>query len=847
MRALLALLCLSLGAQAQAQQIKPRLLLVFDTSGSMGYDIDTGRATGGDNSEAYPGAGTSRLYVAKEVIREVVSFTSEVDFALMRYPQREGLGLNDGVGREMVNAYEGLDALPLNYLGACGGDLFSEEGAFAVVSPFEADNEVEILRWLDHREDWPRDPELRAEGPTPLVESLRLAEGYFQALLAEDQAARCRRYHVVLLTDGAESCVPDEVEAAQRLRAQTVALRQIQVEIDGEQIRPHVQVFVIAFATAPDVSSRLDEIARIGGTAMNEAGEIDTILGRAARATDQAGLRRAFSRVLAEAIPQEVCNGVDDDCDGLIDEGVTNPCGQCGPTPVERCNGLDDDCDGEIDEDFPQLGDGCNAGVADCVRQGHMVCDARGEGLTCDALPGAGAVEVCNGVDDDCDGLIDNTPHGDQPLSRPCSVDIGACQIGQEICEGGRWGACDGVGPVEELCDGIDNDCDGFIDGQTRPCGPLELGEVGQCRLGRAACVEGAWAEACEGAVEPEEERCDHVDNDCDGEVDEGLYNACGQCGPPPLERCNGLDDDCDGAIDEGAPCPEGFLCALGACVAPCDTTGECPEGRYCATLWVGGRFCHPDPCAYAQCPEGEICASAGACVDPCVDVRCPEGHACELGGCVPMTCRHQGCPAGQRCEPGGCAPDPCLEADCAADEFCDDGACIKACLGVACGPGRRCEGGVCVEDPCGGRCLPGQVCVEAEALCAEDPCARIDCPPGTACEGGACDQAAACVQIRCPLGTVCRAGQCTDEAPSVEPDLTVGLPDGLAPLPPQDSGVAPTPTPDAGQVSPDADADAPRATPSDDGCQINPRGGRDPIAAMMLLALLAFGARRRP
>ncbi len=162
-----ALTLLLLATPALAQDVKPRILLVFDTSGSMGFEVDSQRATGGDNSVDYPGdGGTSRLFVAKEVIRGIVETTSEVEFGLMRYPQMEGADLNDGTGRQQFTSYRDLDQNPLNYQGFCAGDVAEGEDPWALATGFAADNENEILSWMDHVEDYPANKELRAEGPT---------------------------------------------------------------------------------------------------------------------------------------------------------------------------------------------------------------------------------------------------------------------------------------------------------------------------------------------------------------------------------------------------------------------------------------------------------------------------------------------------------------------------------------------------------------------------------------------------------------------------------------------------------------------------------------------------------
>ncbi len=163
------------------------------------------------------------------------------------------------------------------------------------------------------------------------------------------------------------------------------------------------------------------------------------------------------------------------------------------------------------------------------------------------------APELCDGLDDDCDGRID------EGAEVNCSS---VCGQGLRLCEEGALSACSAPDPVEELCDGIDNDCDGQLDeGVTQVCNNA-------CGEGVEVCVVGQWA-GCT-APTPTEERCNNVDEDCDGVVDEGLaiscVNGCGvegerQCvagsyglcdAPPPvIELCDGADNDCDGRVDE--------------------------------------------------------------------------------------------------------------------------------------------------------------------------------------------------------------------------------------------------------------------------------------------------------
>ncbi len=197
---------------------------------------------------------------------------------------------------------------------------------------------------------------------------------------------------------------------------------------------------------------------------------------------------------------EEACDGVDNDCDGAVDDGVANACGGCGPAPREACEGSDEDCDGRVDE-----------GVTNA-------CGA------CGAVP----EEICNAGDDDCDGQIDE----------------------------GVANACGGCGAAgEETCEGSDEDCDGLIDEGLSPPAGLDCPQLGVCRDAEAACL-GPQGFGCSfpGTYEPDERSCDFKDNDCDGRTDEGVLNACDFCGPLPNEDCNHLDDDCDGVEDEGCP-----------------------------------------------------------------------------------------------------------------------------------------------------------------------------------------------------------------------------------------------------------------------------------------------------
>lgn len=169
----------------------------------------------------------------------------------------------------------------------------------------------------------------------------------------------------------------------------------------------------------------------LAGLACTIGGQVGTI-SLSYNATGDATLRCSAACTPTGA---EVCNGLDDDCDGQSDEGNpggfvscnTGLFGACSAgatsctdgalmcvqlvarSPVDNtCNGVDDDCDGTVDNAFPALGDNCSVGTGVCRVGGTVVCSQDGAGTACSAIPLDPTTEICgNALDDDCDGLVD--------------------------------------------------------------------------------------------------------------------------------------------------------------------------------------------------------------------------------------------------------------------------------------------------------------------------------------------------------------------------------------------------------------------------------------------------------
>jgi hypothetical protein len=1036
--------------------LKPYVVLVFDTSGSMD---DGGSATGFGPPSC--GGNDTRLDHARCAVSKIVNSYGDMVFALTRF--RTTMTNSITAGQQFPS---GCGVAGAGTAGALPGTCTHLDDALEVLTPLVDGNNDEANKWVnfsgntcqtgrcsvttatscDADGDCPAgqtcnfaagDPEIwNGTGNTPLAGSLAGVKQYYSGVatstngstiwpsnlagfapIANDPTKlafipplgstqcnpsatctvdppncaalgtcccveQCRPYLVILLTDGDETCsqrcsnnvnqlcLQDsdcgagtcDVNFSPGVANATSAL--LSTTVEGRRYR--IETKPIGFGK-PNPDAEIEAIAHAGGEA-NVTTPID--LNEGFYAQNEEELQLAISSILDDAIKTEICNDRDDDCDGDVDEdfepdkgnacsngaqglcrrdgnlvckgdftGLTcnaeqrtcvnnqlfiNGAPQGANTCGEICNSLDDDCDGKVDENLvgcscsPQQeqcngrDDDCDTRIDEASNNGPPITRPCGTGTcqgvetcrfvqNCGALPGAPGcsgfggctaalptTEDCDGIDNNCDGIrdgfqqgcstMDSLPPNNDPFDSPTNnpghpdndpIPENICTPGFKVCPanpvtpGNAFGACSGeVKPCNnpsndtpdscaDLCNGLDDDCDNLIDEDfaSANCDT-------DCGVGSTACVDGQLE--CNAVQASDDDSCDGVDDDCDLKFDEdfacsdptpkpGFPATCdpkpATCDPSPTctsnncccacactgsgvcngtescingnvtcqgepisqESCDCLDNDCDGDKDEGNLCGSGSICnQFCQCAFQC-SAGEfpCPLGKFCKTETAGcstAATCDSSD-ACTQDPDRTDCCCRSLCIsDPCFGIACPavdgnkqvcqvnaEGNqgtcvdACSVSNCAPLICIPETgeckpddcttfpdrCSENQNCINGTCVTNLCKDVDCPTDQYCVGGNCVASCADVECPSGQRCKLGVCEDDPCNAPCPFGQACNDNTGECVANGCPSLNCPQGQWCnpnnDGGTCEDDP-CVGTACPNDDeVCLGGTCYD------------------------------------------------------------------------------------
>jgi hypothetical protein len=211
----------------------------------------------------------------------------------------------------------------------------------------------------------------------------------------------------------------------------------------------------------------------------------------------------------------EVCDGLDNDCNGIVDDGFDFM------NDINNCGGCNRQCA------FPFAKASCDNGV--CT-QGACLAnfydrDPNVPGCETPCFKTNGGVEICDGLDNDCDGIVDNN------LGAPTTTCLtkGVCAGTKPTCSGQNGWVCNYPSTYEVIedtkfgCDTLDNDCNGLTDE------PFQIGK--SCIYGSGPCAgTGTWV-------------CDNTQA--------GDHRCMGSMKPPGTEICDGIDNDCDGLVDE--------------------------------------------------------------------------------------------------------------------------------------------------------------------------------------------------------------------------------------------------------------------------------------------------------
>ncbi|PIR66550.1 MAG: hypothetical protein COU51_03365 [Parcubacteria group bacterium CG10_big_fil_rev_8_21_14_0_10_36_14] len=438
---------------------------------------------------------------------------------------------------------------------------------------------------------------------------------------------------------------------------------------------------------------------------------------------------------------KEICDNKDNDCDGEIDNRLTDVGGVCGsaigecnqgitvcfngklecdgPTLVlpknELCDGKDNDCDGKTDEDWSLLGTICEVGLGECAQSGYWQCNGSATKLTCSASPlqpiieGPPGSSICyDNKDNDCDGLTDL-----QDTSCIACVSDSECDDGNKCtndqCLGG-------------ICQNA------ALSNNTSCTDELYCNGVEKCISG--VCTSGIKV-LCDDGNACTQDNCDELGKKC---VFVALPSSGKEGFPGATECLDGQDNDCDGSID-----------LLDSDCQGCQNDLECDDNN---------------SCTYDVCNSSKVCVNTPksdgtSCSD---GLYCNGAETCQSGSCqygTQITCNDNNTCTGDKCDEvlKSCSFTPiqgCKSCTIASD--CDDGNTCTA---------DSCTGGKCYnsDKPNGSLCDDGQWCTSVDQ-CQDGSCQGTlrDCSSfADSCNQAFCDESLnACKQIPKANGTAC-------------------------------------------------------------------------------------------
>jgi len=274
-------------------------------------------------------------------------------------------------------------------------------------------------------------------------------------------------------------------------------------------------------------------------------------------------------------------------------EGAWSLClGQILPTQ-ELCNGKDDDCNGQIDDTYPEKDKTCETQKPGICKDGVYQCLS---GLLKCKQTNTSKTEECNNIDDDCDGQIDEELKQDCYSGPSQTEGVGTCKKGEQTCTAGKWGLCSGeIIPQSEVCNGKDDDCNGIIDQSYAPklCPANQTCETGVCLVqckedadcpNKTNCQNGLCKSfTCQSPLQACVHTC--IDVSSNAEHCGACYQSCSSiqacsnsacvCDLNTAQICNGV---CTDVSFNDANC--------GTCGTTCTNGTLCVEKK-CTTSWA--------------------------------------------------------------------------------------------------------------------------------------------------------------------------------------------------------------------------------------------------------------------